>query len=97
MARRLKRKVPPSRIKYDDNHPVVSCRVSKETFDRLTESKKLDGKSFADILKIGLGIAEDGDKKLVEQKKLSWDEGYNEGYDEGHNDAVSSTQASLAK
>ena len=53
MPKRLKRKVPPSRIKYENNHPTVSCRVSKEIYDRLTESKKLDGKSFADILKIG--------------------------------------------
>jgi len=40
--------------------------------------------SFADILKIGLGIAEQDDKKLVEAKQ----KGYDEGYDEGHKDGL---------
>ena len=82
MAKTSKRKAPPSRIKYENSHPTVSCRVSKEIYDMLTDSKKVDGKSFADILKIGLGIVEKGDKKLDEQKKLSWGEGFKKGYAE---------------
>ncbi len=81
MARTSKRKVPPSRIKYENNHPTVSCRVSKEIYDRLTESKKVDGKSFADILKIGLGIVEKQDKKLGEAR----DKAYKKGYAEAEN------------
>ena len=81
MARMSKRKVPPSRIKYENNHPTVTCRVSKEIYDRLTESKKVDGKSFADILKMGLGIVEKQDKKLVETR----DKAYNKGYAEAGN------------
>jgi flagellar biosynthesis/type III secretory pathway protein FliH len=84
MSRKSKRKAPPSRIKYENSHPTVSCRVSKELYDRLSKSKEVDGKSFADILKIGLGIAEKDDKKLVEAKQESYDEGYNE----GHKDAL---------
>jgi predicted DNA-binding protein len=79
MARKPKRRAPPSRIKYEKSHPTVSCRVSKELYDRLDKSRKVDGKSFADILKIGLGIAENNDKKIIQAKNEGWLEGYVEG------------------
>ena len=41
MAMTSKRKAPPSRIKYENNHPTVSCRVSKEIYERLTAEQAL--------------------------------------------------------
>lgn len=70
---------PPSRIKYEQSHPVISCRVPREIYDRLQDIKQRDGKSFTDILRIGLRIRESKAKKE--------DEAYSEGYEEGHNEA----------
>ena len=89
MAKKLKRKTPPSRIKYENSHPTVSCRVSKEIYGKMAKSKEVDGKSFADILKIGLGIAEKDDEKLVEAKQKSYDEGYDEGHRDGLEECAS--------
>jgi len=69
---------PPSRIKYEQSHPVVSCRVPKVIYDRLQDVKQRDGRSFMDILKIGLRIRESKAKKEVE----AYSEGYKEGYRE---------------
>ncbi len=81
MARSVKRK-PPSRVKYEHSHPTVSCRVSREVYDRLQKAKKREGGSFADILKIGLGIVEAQAKKERQVRKKARDEGYREGYAE---------------
>jgi hypothetical protein len=70
---------PPSRIKYEQSHPVVSCRVPKVIYDRLQDVKQRDGRSFTDILKIGLRIRESKAKKE--------DQAYSEGYEEGYNEA----------
>ncbi len=79
MAKVTKRKAP-SRIKYEQGHPTVSCRVSREIYDRLSEAKEVEGKSFADILKLGLGILEVRVKKLGDVRKQGWDEGYKKGF-----------------
>lgn len=79
MARVSKHKAP-SRIKYEESHPTVSCRVSRDIYDRLVETKKVEDKSFADILKIGLQIQEVQAKKVGKAKKQGWDEGYKKGY-----------------
>ena len=81
MAKVIKRQ-PPSRIKYEQSHPTVSCRVSREIYDRLVEAKEVEGKSFADILKLGLGKAERSANKLIEAKMQSWSEGHKKGFDE---------------
>jgi hypothetical protein len=66
---------PPSRIKYEQNHPTVSCRIAREVYDRLQEMKE-EGRSFADILKIGLGILELKAKK----DEQAYSRGYRDGY-----------------
>lgn len=72
---KVKRK-PPSRIRYEQTHPTVSCRISKEAYDRLQEVKEGEGRSFADVLKIGLGILELKAKK----DEKAYSRGYNDGY-----------------
>ena len=78
MAKISKHKAP-SRIKYERDHPTVSCRVSRDIYDRLVEAKA-EGNSFADILKLGLGKLEVQLKKVGEARKQGWDEGYKKGY-----------------
>jgi len=72
---KVKRK-PPSRIRYEQTHPTVSCRVPTKVYDRLQETKENEGKSFADILKIGLGILELKAKK----DEKAYSKGYRDGY-----------------
>ncbi len=81
MAKATKRKAP-SRVRYEQSHPTVSCRVSKDIYDRLTQAKQADGKSFADILKQGLGIVQEGVKKQAEARKKGYDQGHMAGFAE---------------
>jgi len=67
-------KKPPSRIRYEAEHPTVSCRVPKDIYDRLQTIKDAQGRSFADILKVGLGLLE---VKLEKDLDL-WQSGYND-------------------
>lgn len=79
MAKAGKKK-PPSRIRYEQGHPTVSCRVPKEVYDRLQAVNKSESRSFADILKIGLGILEVKRKEEEKIKKKAHVEGHRRGY-----------------
>lgn len=50
-----KKHVPPSKKRYDEQHPTVSARVPRELYDQLQQLKELSGKSLADVLKEALG------------------------------------------
>ena len=50
-----KRHVPPSRRRYEQSHPTVSVRVSRDVFDQLKMLKQQSSKSVADVLKEALG------------------------------------------
>src|SRR3990172_3407277 len=82
MPSKAKRKLPPSRIRYEERNPTVSCRVPQEIYDRLVAAKEVEGKSFADILKIGLGEQEVQAKKVKAARQQGRDEGYKKGYAE---------------
>jgi len=71
----------PSRIKYDNSHPVVSCRVSRDIYNKLVEAWNKDGKSSADILKVGLGVQEASSSQ-------SWQRGHKAGYAKGRAEAL---------
>jgi len=79
-----KRKKPPSRVKYEQKHPTVSWRISKELYDRLQAVKEAEGKSTTDVLKVGVGLLE----VKVSEEKEAREEGYHEGYGKGYEDAV---------
>jgi len=53
MVKSAKRKAPPSRIKYEQGHPVVSFRVPKEVYNELQQIKEAGEKSLTDILMLG--------------------------------------------
>jgi len=53
-----KNRVRPSRIKYDENHPVVSARLPMDVYRQLKDFQKDSGTSVADVIKAGLGVLE---------------------------------------
>ncbi len=87
-----KRKTPPSRLRYEQTHPTVSCRVSKEMYDELKMIEKGEGKSLTDILKIGLGRLE---VKVGEEDEIR-NEALCEGFEEGFSDAEKTFKVTYA-
>ena len=72
---------PPSRIRYEQAHPTVTVRVSKELHDEMKEYTETEGKSYADILKVALGA-----------QKASSDKAHNRDYKEGYAKGVAERQ-----
>jgi len=52
------KKKPPRRIKDEENNPVISFRVSKETYDDIERTKARTGYSLADIVKAAINKQE---------------------------------------
>lgn len=71
-----RKKKPPSKVKYDAEHPVVSFRLSLELKERLEDYISRKGISYADYIKETLDVREERDEAV-------WEEGFNEGYDAG--------------
>ena len=57
-----KRRVSPSRIRYERDNPTVSARVSRETYNRLNALKEQSNKSLGDILREALEVQEPATK-----------------------------------
>jgi hypothetical protein len=74
-----KDKQTPSRIKYEQNHPTVSFRVSKELYERLQAAKEAEVKSIPDVLKVGVGLLEVMIRKEKEIQVQAYDEGWENG------------------
>lgn len=70
------KKKPPSKIKYDAEHPVMSFRLSLELKERLENHIREKDISYADYIKETLDVREARDEVV-------WQEGFNEGYDAG--------------
>ena len=81
MARTKAKGIPPSRKRYEEDNPVVSCRVPKELYNRLRAIKKAEGKSMADVLKAGLGLFEVKVRAEKEVRQEAYDEGHINGYE----------------
>ena len=81
MAKKNKGK-PPSRIKYEAEHPTISCRVSREIYEQLINIKATEGKSFSDILKVGLSILE----VKIDKESHVFQRAYANGYEDRHRD-----------
>ena len=71
-----KRSIPPSRVKYEQGHPTVTIRVSRELHNDLKYLKDYAGTSLGDILRVGLEMA-----------KPATDAAYQQGYDMGYSTA----------
>jgi len=72
---------PPSRIRYEQAHPVIAIRVNAELYHKLKELKEMGDKSFADLLKEALGIQ----KKTVGRA-------YSRGHERGHAEGLAEKQ-----
>lgn len=64
MTKKEMAKKKPSRVKYEKEHPTLSFRVDKETYQNLTEHLQNTGASFADFVKDNL---EKEQKKVAER------------------------------
>ena len=53
--RRTRRRAPPSRLRYEQEHPTVSFRVPRVLKDELKEILDISEQSFADFVKEALG------------------------------------------
>ncbi len=63
---------PPSRIRYEESHPVISFRIKKEWYDELKNLLRTQDITIADFFKIALK------KQKINRDKI-WKEGYEEG------------------
>lgn len=68
-----KKSLPPSRVRYEQDNPAVTVRLSRELRDKLAELKEEHGLSLGDVLRIGLELA-----------KPDLDAAYERGLDEGY-------------
>ena len=71
-----KRRVSPSRVRYERDNPTVSIRVSRKMYDRLKALRKQNNKSLGDILREALGVQEPATRSA-----------YSRGYRKGNADA----------
>jgi len=70
---------PPARVRYEQSHPVVSCRVDRDTYDLLKQRlEDLGGVSFADFFKDSLGLLQLKIPNIDKIKKRAWDKGYSQ-------------------
>jgi hypothetical protein len=72
-ARRSRK--PPSRIRYEESHPVVSARLSKDDHEKLKVLLASRKESFPRFLRDAIGSA-----------KAKYDRDYRLGYDKGKED-----------
>ena len=63
---------PPSRIRYEQSHPVIAIRVDRETAERLRGLAEESGKSLATLIKENLDLQE-------EEHNEAWLQGRDEG------------------
>jgi hypothetical protein len=66
---------PPSRIRYEESHPVVSFRAKEEDYQQLVELLAKSGKSIGDFFREALGVQQADTRKVYQR-------GYEKGYDE---------------
>ncbi len=78
---------PPARIRYEQSHPTVSCRLSKDTYDLLKQRlEDLGEVSFADFVKDSLGVLQLKIPDTKEIKKKARSAGNSQGYNKAKNE-----------
>jgi|GEM_PF-1021236 len=71
---------PPARARYEESHPTVSCRLSKDEYALLKQRlEDLGGVSFADFVKDSLGLLQ---LKIPETREIK-EKARRAGYDQG--------------
>jgi hypothetical protein len=70
---------PPARIRYEESHPTVSCRLDRDTYTLLKQRlEDLGGVSFADFVKDSLGLLQLKVPDIEKVKETAWSEGYDQ-------------------
>ena len=70
---------PPARVRYEESHPTVSCRLSKDEYALLKQRlEDLGEVSFADFVRESLGLLQLKVPDIKEIKEAAWDEGYHQ-------------------
>jgi len=70
---------PPARLRYEESHPTVSCRLSRDEYDLLKQRlEDLGGVSFADFVRDSLGLLQLKMPNIEEIRETAWGEGYDE-------------------
>jgi len=70
---------PPARIRYEQSHPTVSCRLARDECELLKQRlEDLGGISFADFVKDSLGLLQLKMPDIDEIKLASCEEGYDQ-------------------
>ena len=75
-GRPKKRHKPPSRIKYEQTHPVIGIRVDGLLYERLRELKRKSNMSFASLVKQGLDVLESSVGEAYERGHAEAEEKY---------------------
>ena len=74
---------PPARVRYEESHPTMSCRLSKDEYDLLKQRlDDLGGVSFADFVKDSLSLLQ---VKIPETKEIK-EKARRAGYEQGRKD-----------
>jgi len=74
----------PARIRYEQSHPTVSFRLSKELYDQLMEQLASRDITAADFVKEALGAKRIKTPNIAEIKDAEYKQGYYEGYEDGY-------------
>ena len=70
---------PPARVRYEQSHPTVSCRLDGNTHELLKQRlEDLGGISFADFGKDSQGVLQLKLPDVEEIKEKAYDEGYDQ-------------------
>ena len=70
---------PPARVRYEQSHPTVSCRLDKDTCTLLKQRLEDLGRvSFAEFVKDSLGLQQLKIPNIEEIKEKVYDEGYDQ-------------------
>ena len=74
---------PPARVRYEESHPTMSCRLSKDEYDLLTQRlEDLGGVSFADFIRDSLSLLQ---LKIPESREIE-EKARRAGYEQGKNE-----------
>jgi len=79
--KKTKQNKTASRLRYEREHPTVSFRISRDLQDRLQKVRKAEGKSIADILRIGVGLLEVKVRQEEQIREGAYEEGMEKGYE----------------
>ena len=86
MKRKSNTSKPPSRVRYEQTHPTISMRVSRELYDRLNAVRISEGKSWGDVWREGLKVQQ-------RTANRAYNRGLNDGLGRGREEGEATARA----